>query len=682
MYYISEYEKNAIKKVIPYLLEFPQIVEIIKVNAGRYQAIEKLLWDIISNFKVNDARGIFLDIIANNEVVDIIYTDKADDAFTYGTNEPLKQAYGTGHFYSQASYTSGSSKNISDDKMIRAVKAKIIQNNTNGTIEDILESLKLYFNATSIGLSEFYPLGTSITLSGKNLEISSSGVYETLKKMLPICVNLNNIYIDDKKYDLFKYNNTSSYGYTRYPMVLKDGISKYQYISKSISLNSEKQEYIKTNYVSFNNKLISCIIGQFTDKKNNSTLLNCGDLSIQTIALENDKTCICVKYNENIYSTNIEVNKDNQYEIILYNDNNTLKLWVYEKINISGNLNKDTSYIYSVISNKNPILEIPEFVTTEEAPIYINCENTNEEITNYGDFIYHAILFGVKEDNNVKLNEYYVTCYGEKHVLFNCLENKNHLEIYTNDDLKTNLTIKQNIFNYREIHSGNRYCYFDGKSGIDYYLSYENINCYVNNVEISFDICCPTSISDGAVLLSNFIGNSIGSNDVSYIFLYGDGSIVVTIPITTYNEETGKYDEYIHHIHTDENVIKIGEYSNIKIIINNEGIFIYKNNILQSSNKYNQETIFYNMPNILKLCYGMGYPSFKGIIKNLKFNIDGELEENKYSLKLDADLKNTLADNSNAVEYINKGARFISVPQLISNTNNRDIYNNNIISVR
>lgn len=673
MYYISEYEKNAIKKVIPYLLEFPQIVEIIKVNAGRYQDIEKLLWDIISNFKVNDARGIFLDIIANNEVVDIIYTDKADDAFTYGTNEPLKQAYGTGHFYSQASYTSGSSKNISDDKMIRAVKAKIIQNNTNGTIEDILESLKLYFNATSIGLSEFYPLGTSITLSGKNLEISSSGVYETLKKMLPICVNLNNIYIDDKKYDLFKYSDISSYGYTRYPMVLKDGISKYQYISKSINLNSEKQEYIKTNYVSFNNKLISCIIGQFTDKKNNSTLLNCGDLSIQTIALENDKTCICVKYNENIYSTNIEVNKDNQYEIILYNDNNTLKLWVYEKINISGNLNKDTSYIYSVISNKNPILEIPEFVTTEEAPIYINCENTNEEIMNYGDFTYHAILFGIKEDNNVKLNEYYVTCYGEKHVLFNCLENKNHLEIYTNDDLRTNLTVKQNIFNYREIHSGNRYCYFDGNSGIDYYLSYENTDCSINNIEISFDICSPISINEG-VILSNFVGY----DNSSYISLQKDGSISITFIKETLSNENNQYIKEIYS-HYSDNILKENEYINIKIIIKENNISVYKNNILNSTNDFDGN--IYNMPSILKLGYGLN-SNFKGIIRNLKFNIDGNSENNNYKSSLQIDLKNELRDNLSDIEYINNGARFISVPQLISDTNNIDIYNNNLTTVR
>ena len=144
MYYISDYRKRAIDKIIPYLINFPQVVKIIENSADRYQAIEDLLWKIADNFKVDDARGIFLDVHAHNEVVDILYTDKAKDAFTYGTDVPLYQAYGTGHYYSQASYISGIKKDVSEDKLIRAIKAKIIQNNTNGSIEDLIESLKLY----------------------------------------------------------------------------------------------------------------------------------------------------------------------------------------------------------------------------------------------------------------------------------------------------------------------------------------------------------------------------------------------------------------------------------------------------------------------------------------------------------------------------------------------------------
>lgn len=671
MHYISEYEKNAIKKVIPYLLEFPQIVEIIKVNSWRYQTIEDILWNIISNFKVSDARGVFLNAIANNEVVDIVYTDKADDAFTYGTDKPLYQAYGTGHFYSQASYVSGLSKSISDEKMIRAVKAKIIQNNTNCAIEDIIEALKLYFNAEKIGIYEYYPLGTSISLSGNNLEISSSGVHNTIKKMLPTCVNLENIYINDKKYDLFKYNNTSYYGHSRYPMVLKDGVSKYQYLSKSINLSDKNEEYIKTNITNFSDKSICCIVGEFNTIKNNSTLLSCEGFSLQAITLEDNNTYICIKHNNNIYSSNVLVKENTQYEIILYNDNNILKLWIYQKISINGNLNKDSSYIFNTISNKKPFMEIPNF-TLGEFPIYINCTDTNGTIGDYADFIYHAILFGIKNDSGVILNEYYVTCYGEKHLLFNCLENKNHLEIKTNKELLTDLTVNQMYFNYRNAHSGNRYCYFDGKSGIDYYLSYQNIDCNINNIEISFDICSPISISEG-VVLSGFIGY----DDSSYITLNEDGSITITFIKEVLSEEGNEHIKEIH-THCTDSILKENEYANIKIIIKENKILVYKNNILNSTNDFDGN--IQNMPNIFKLGYGIN-SNFKGIIRNLKFNIDGNSEDNSYKSNIQIDLKNGLRDNLNDIEYINNGARFISVPQLISDTNNVDLYNN-LITIR
>ena len=38
MYYIQDYRKRAINTIIPYLIEFPQIVSIIEQSADRYQA--------------------------------------------------------------------------------------------------------------------------------------------------------------------------------------------------------------------------------------------------------------------------------------------------------------------------------------------------------------------------------------------------------------------------------------------------------------------------------------------------------------------------------------------------------------------------------------------------------------------------------------------------------------------
>ena len=182
MYYITDYRKRAINKIIPYLINFPQVVSIIEQSADRYQAIEDVIWQIANNFKLDNARGVFLQALAHNEATKIVYTDKAQDAFTYGTDKPLFQAYGTGHYYSQASYISGIKKDVTDEKTIRTVKAKIIQNNTDCTIEDLIEGLKLVYNADKIRVYESNPLAISLELIGSQLEVSSSGNKEIIKE--------------------------------------------------------------------------------------------------------------------------------------------------------------------------------------------------------------------------------------------------------------------------------------------------------------------------------------------------------------------------------------------------------------------------------------------------------------------------------------------------------------------
>ena len=121
MYYIDNYREEAINKLVPYLISFPDIVKLTENSADRYQAIEDVLWKIATNFRLVDSRGVFLDAHAHNEVVELIYTDKARDAFTYGATwseadwaqgNYNPRVFGTGKFYSQASYLSGVSKNV------------------------------------------------------------------------------------------------------------------------------------------------------------------------------------------------------------------------------------------------------------------------------------------------------------------------------------------------------------------------------------------------------------------------------------------------------------------------------------------------------------------------------------------------------------------------------------------
>ena len=132
MYQILDYKQRAINMIIPYLLEFPQITSIVEQDAERYQDIEKVIWQLATYLKLNDSRGIWLDQKVANSVTNIIYTDVAEDAFTYGTDNPQMQGYGAGHYYSQADYISGTNLTVSESKLIRGVKSKIIRNNFDG----------------------------------------------------------------------------------------------------------------------------------------------------------------------------------------------------------------------------------------------------------------------------------------------------------------------------------------------------------------------------------------------------------------------------------------------------------------------------------------------------------------------------------------------------------------------
>ena len=515
MYYISDYRKKAVTKITPYLIDFNEIVKLIECNSDRYQAIEDLLWKVADNLKVDNSRGVFLQALAHNEATNIIYTDMAQDAFTYGTDEPLYQSYGSGHYYSQASYISGIKKDISDEKLIRAVKAKIIQNNTNCTVEDLIEGLKLYYNADNVYVYESNPLQVSIFLVGKNLEVSSSQNKEIIKAFLPACVKLNEIFVDTRAFEIFKYSNTPSYGNSRYPTVVRETVDLYSYHSKSISLNSEYEEYIKTNHTSFANNMFTTICFSTQESVTEGVILSSyntdGTDGFEIgIGLNTDsKTVFYLKYKENINYTEVEVESNKNYTLLLLNKNNELKLWCLNGVGLQGNdIEYEKSYINKTLSNTTPNTSVLDFITSE-APIYINCSYYNETLNSLSNLTYHIICFGLYEDG-ILLTEYYPTCYGEKQILFNCIKNNNHLKINTTKILDKNITVRQGVYNYKAEHSNGIYAYFDGKSGLDYDTGVDDFDKSKFTV-----VGSPTITNDGVASgfsSSNYIETSTSTN--------------------------------------------------------------------------------------------------------------------------------------------------------------------------
>lgn len=903
MYQIQDYRQRAVEKIVPYLIEFPDVVSIVENSADRYQAIEDVLWRIADNFKVADSRGIFLTAHANNEVVNINYTDNADDAFMYANPnnlptgyDPQYNAYGTGHYYSQSSYISGIRKTLTEDKTIRAVLSQIIQNNTNCTIEDLIEALKLLYNAENVRILESNPLRVNVELIGSAIELSSSGNYENIKKMLPACVSLSNIYVNPLTYDVFKYDTNSAYDISRYPVRVGDTTDIYQYISNSITLNSADNEYVKRDvsnsepdrttfdsgkiltalnggnaftttegtvfggtatyvtaesifggtattpnsvvstdgilslgmaqclinrdfyytsgdswefttrlkmkqYLGANNTKVlgsqffgSSFIGLYTHpsynysyfyaRKDNGTLIrdfstttalyagrtyyvtwgwnktsrrfyvrksedgvnwseesliisanelsgirfvfrptllansdvewidlkrttfsingrevyNCnkdrsdyfsnnmfcyiagsivsstnGDVFVSCNDIEDNiglefgikSGKLALTYNGTVHSTNINAQAGLNYSFMIALVENKLKVWSIQGIKVGGqSINNDISYLNNVIFNKTPLLSISS-VEDIQANIYFNCKNTSGGPDNFGNFTYHNIIVGNIDIDarTILCTEYYVTCYGEKQILFNCLDNTNNQEITTISSRASNLTTKQSTFNYKYNHSCNRYVYLDGSSYISYDINASSISCTIDSFDISFNLCQPVIVDDG-VLLGDILGSNteIGINEDNELYLkynYINGGVLTSKTVVFYDSDLELY-----------------KLNNYRIEYKDGEIILYKNGTIVQQESENIETPV-NLASVLYVgSNNSGIDNLKCFVNDI--NIDVAYDSTK-EFKLSIPFAHTLQDTTKEIEYTNHGARFLSVPQLISNQDYVDIYDNKVI---
>ena len=705
MYYIDDYRQQAINKIIPYLIEFPEIVSIIEDSADRYQAIEDVLWRIAENFKVVNSRGMFLNAHAHNEVVNITYTDKAKDAFTYGTEYPDTQAFGTGHFYSQASYISGISKDVSEDKLIRAVQEKIIQNNTNGTIQEFIESMKLHFNATSVDIYESYPLAVSLMLSGEKLELSSSGNKEAIKKCLPACVSLNNLYINDHLFDQFMYSKKSSYANdSRYPITLGNTDYLYKYISTAVNLNSNDKEYVKINSPFYNadftqNEIpFECICGRITDINNNSVIYSFTYIStdIYKISLiirqiEGENYFVLSKdiwddtnsiwQNISLLNTNIKVTINKDYTFLLSVNHNSFdffRLWIFDDIRLIGqNILQDTSWVYNMIQNNTTFTQI-QLNTTDinyDAQNILNAEiinYDNKNTSNYSDITYYCMLGGILNDeSNIdienKSSHYYITCFGEKNLLFNCLSNNNHIVINTESTLQNNLTVKQSSYNYKKWHSNGKYLNIYNKNNQPSikWNSQQPIDSLINSFILSFDLCLPLNST------ANILNGLLGS-DTKFNISYNTEQQKIIILLPTYtsgNVET----PYIVEINlTNEEFIK--KFNNLKIKYSDNKISIYIDDVLLKSENILDVNVRY-INAILEL------GPINAFIKNLIFNCIYTDGINISNLEYNLPLTDSLYEKNNLIQPTNYNARFLTVPQLIDNTTNKDLFNNETLRI-
>lgn len=641
MYQILDYKKRAINMLIPYLLEFPQLISVVEQGADRYQEIEKVIWELATNLRLDDSRGIWLDAKTKNTATNIIYTDIAKDAFTYGTDQPELQGYGAGHYYSQANYISGTNLTISEQKQIRGIKSKIIRNNFDGTIESFIKAIQLLFNADQVIISESYPLAVSVMMKGSNLEVSSSAMYEQIKALLAGGVKLNNIFLDNNTFNVFRYDGKQALGDTRYPALITDTLDLITFKGKCIKFTSDNKMYCKTNVYLDTNKLFVTCGRLYKDIDTYSTIMSCND-KVNSISLYIDsenKLNLTVGDTTSTLDTPLVVNND--YTIIYYQN----KVWLINGCKLTGDYDADVSYLSGLINYYEPNISVNTDVNNINSSIYFNGLITNEDKIDdlsYGDFIYYNMIIGDIINKQMSIPYYYITAYGETKILFNVIDNNNHLKINMSKRLNENLYEPQSSFKYELTHHDKRQMMLETGDSI----VYNTVSGDNKHIELSFDLYIPFSNPDEEQqILKLYKGDN--TTDLLKVSLLND-----TINIALTYELIGEDGEITTNTVNNSLLTTIGIYNHINISIDQHDIHLSANDIY--SNATYNDIILKNIGNTVTLG-----DTYNGIISS--FSLQTDLY--RLELPFDTTINHEVYSHTN-----NGGAKFITVPSSISDT--------------
>lgn len=208
MLQIDNHEEQALYVVVPYLLQFPEIYGLAKNSGTRTQNVEDVAWELLWNLDIDTAEGTWLDYLGKKVGQTRVYSPTVDGAFTFGGT--TSEGFGAGNFLSSA-LTGSNTKIARTDALFRnAIRAKILQNNTDCSLDELINSCKLLYNASLVLVNESYPAGIeSIYLYGSSL-LKSNNANAEIKKMIPAGVSLTHVYFEDV-YNIFKNNAFISY---------------------------------------------------------------------------------------------------------------------------------------------------------------------------------------------------------------------------------------------------------------------------------------------------------------------------------------------------------------------------------------------------------------------------------------------------------------------------------------
>lgn len=232
MLQIDNHEEKALSVIIPYLLQFPEIYGLAQNSGTRAQDLEDIAWELLWNLDVDTANGVWLDYLGKKVGQNRTYSPTVEGAFTFGGT--TAEGFGKGKFLSSALTGPNTKIARSDANFRNAIRAKIIENNTDCSIDELINACKLLYNANLVRVNESYPAGiSSIYMYGSSL-IQSSNANAEIKKMIPAGVSLGNVYFENV-YNLFKNNAFISYNSSYIIPPTDDFILSFSFFPDTVS---------------------------------------------------------------------------------------------------------------------------------------------------------------------------------------------------------------------------------------------------------------------------------------------------------------------------------------------------------------------------------------------------------------------------------------------------------------
>lgn len=207
MLQIDNHKELALSRVIPYLLQFPEIYKLAEQSGDRNQIIEDIAWQLLYNLDFENANGVWLDYIGTKVGQDRTYIPKATDAFRFGGT--VEEGFGRGKF-KPASSLRNTKVARTDSSFRNAIRAKIIQNNTDTSLDELKQACKLLFNAGKVTIKETYPANISEIIMYGGALIETLDAMSVIKTLLPAGVSLSHLTFL-QYYNLFKNNAFIAY---------------------------------------------------------------------------------------------------------------------------------------------------------------------------------------------------------------------------------------------------------------------------------------------------------------------------------------------------------------------------------------------------------------------------------------------------------------------------------------